>query len=62
VRKIIARNIVYINKFAIYKNIERIRIYIESLILNITNDKLRKKELRELRSIDLYITLFTNKK
>jgi len=62
VYKIIVRSIAYINKFAIYKSIKRIEIYIEFLILNITNNKLRKKELRELRSIDLHITLFANKK
>jgi len=62
VRKIIARSIIYINKLAIYKSVKRIKIYIESLTLNITNNKLRKKKLRVLRNIDLCITLFANKK
>jgi len=61
-RKIIARSIVYTNKFATYKNIERIKIYIESLILNITNNKLKRKKIRKLRSINLRITLFANKR
>jgi len=62
VRKIIVRSTIYTNKLAIYKNVKRIEIYIEFLILNITNDKLRKKELRELRNINLRITLFENKR
>jgi len=62
VRKIIARSIIYINKLAIYKSVKRIKIYIESLTLNITNNKLTKKKLRVLRNIDLCITLFANKK
>jgi len=62
VRKIIARSIVYINKLATYKSVKRVKIYIEFLILNVTNNKLRKRELKELRSIDLRITLFANKR
>jgi len=62
VRKIIARSIVYINKLAIYKSVKRIEAYIEFLILNITKNKLRKRELKELQSIDLHIMLFANKR
>jgi len=52
VYKIIAWSFIYINKFAIYKSAKCIEIYIEFLTLNTINNKLRKKELRELRNIN----------
>lgn len=46
-RKIIVRSTIYINKFAIYKSIKHIKIYIESLILNIINNKLKRKKIKK---------------
>ncbi len=61
-RKIIVRSIVCINKFAIYKSINYIEIFIDFLIFNTINNKLKKKELEKLQDIDLYIILFINRK
>ena len=43
-----ARNTIYISRFEIYKSAKYIKIYIEFSILNIINNKLKRKELREL--------------
>ena len=51
-RKIIARNIVYISKLKTYKSVKRARAYIEFSIFNAIKDKSKKRELKELRDLN----------
>jgi len=60
--RIIVRSFVHINRLATCESAKRIKIHIGFSTLNVTNNKLRRRELRESRSINLYITSYAIKR
>ena len=54
-RKFIDRNITFINKFETCENARHIETRIKFSILNIINDKSKRKESKESRKINRYI-------
>ena len=60
-RKLINRNIVFKNKFEIYKNAKYVETRIKFSILNIINDKLKRKKSKKSRKINRYITRYVEK-